>query len=239
MPTTSRSLGAVVLGAALAASLAACGSSSSSSFADKSPASIKAAVEKDMATLTSLRLSGSLKDNGDNITFDLASDTDGNCAGTFGTGDGQAQVLSVGGVSYMKADDAFWRAQAGAGADQVIALLQGKWAKLPADSGGNPFAEFCDLDNFIGQLFKKDDSSEKVTKGKVTKVAGKDALEIVVVDSDGTNHVFVATEGKHYVLKAEKSGSSQDGTLTLSDFDKKVDAQQPADTEVVDMSTLQ
>ena len=205
----------------------------------RKPGSSRSTRSANRGAVKSLRLSGSLKDNGEDVRFDLASDTDGNCTGTFGAGGGQAQVLSVGGASYMKADDAFWQAQAGSGADQVIALLKGKWAKLPAESGGNPFAEFCDLDNFLDQLFKKDDGSEKVTKGKTSKIDGMDALEIVVVDTDGTNHVYVATEGKHYVLKAEKTGSSEDGSLTFTDFDKTVDAQKPADTDIVDLSSLQ
>lgn len=234
--TPARKLGAACVGAALAVSLTACGSDEGDKFADQSVKEIEKQVKADMKTAKSLHLKGSI-DQEQKLSLDLNADTDGNCVGTIGQGDVEAQVLSVGGESYLKADKAFWEQQAGPQADQIVALIGDKWAKMPSSAGA--FDQFCDLDNFLEDLVDdtESDDDEKLEKGKVEDINGTEALELIKKEDDGTTRAWVATEDKHYFLKIEREGDDS-GSFTFSDYDKGVDAEAPSKEEVVDLSAL-
>lgn len=235
--TSTRKLGSAFLGAALAVSLTACGSDAGEEFAGQSAKEIEKQVKADMKSAKSMRIKGSLEQGEGELTLDLHADTDGNCAGTMGQGGTEAQILSIDGESYLKADKAFWEAQAGAQASQIIALLGDKWAKMP--SGGEQFAEFCDLDNFLEDLVEDTESGdgEKLTKGETKDIDGQEALELVKKEDDGTTRAWVATEDKHYFLEIEREGDEA-GTFTFTDYNEEVDAKAPAKDEVVDFSAL-
>jgi hypothetical protein len=222
-------------GAAVAMSLTACGSSAGDDFAAQPVKKITAASEADMKALKSLTFDGSITQDGDTLDIKLSSDTEGTCSGTLGISGGTAQLLGVDGAEYLKGDEKFWTASTGAQAAQVMAVLGDRWAKLPA--GSEEFSAFCDLDKMLESLGDDDSGDEKLTKGKVTKVAGKDAIEIITKKDDGTTHAWVATEGKHYVLKLEHEGD-EPGSIAFSDFDEPVDAEAPAKDEYLDMGAL-
>lgn len=219
-----------VVGAVLAASLTACGSGSG--FADQSASAIMKQAKKDTTSLHSVRLTGSITQSGGKLAIDLAADDRGDCSGTMGVSGGKADVLSVDGSSYLRGDEAFWRASAGDAADQVIGLLAGKWAKLP--SGQDDFSQLCDVD----KLLAGDGTTKKYTKGKVGSVGGKEAVEILVTKGSETAHAWIATEGRHYLLRLDKSGGTEPGSFRLSDFDEPVDAKAPAEGEYVDLGKL-
>jgi hypothetical protein len=231
--TRTRALGAALLGTALTTSLTACGASEADEFADQSVASIQAQVEKDMGSVESLTMDGSFTQNGEKTTLKLSADTDGNCVGTLGTAGGSAKVLSLDDASYIKADEEFWTAQAGPQGAQIASVLGDKWAKLPAGAGG--FDQFCDLDNFLDELTSDDDA--KVTKGSLKAIDGQQALELTSSDSEGRSTGWVSAEGKHYFLRLEKKGSDG-GSFTFSDFNEPVEADKPADEDVLDMSSM-
>lgn len=245
----SSKLGTSLAVAALAMSLSSCGSGdddksgagdkpdAGAEFAAQTVKEITAQSEKDMKALTSLTMAGTITQDDGELELDLSFDTDGNCAGSMGMQGGTAEVVSVDGASYLRGNEAFWRATAGDSAEQVMAVLGDRWAKLPA--GSEDFSEFCDLDSLLDEFDDdSDDSKETVTKGKVATVDGQDAVEIVTKDEDGTTHAWVATEGKHYIIKLEHTGEDEPGVMSFSDFDEPVDAEAPAEDEVVDMSDL-
>jgi hypothetical protein len=235
--TRTRTLGTLLLGVATTAALTGCGSSDGGGdFADQSAEKIESQVKADMKSASSLTMSGSVTDDDGETAIDLAVDTEGSCVGTLGRDGAEAQVLSVDGASYLKADEEFWGSQGGAQASQLTALLGDKWAKLP--SGDGEFAEFCDLDNFLEQFFEEsDDDDPKMTKGDVTEVDGQDALELVSTEDDTTTTAWVAVDGKHYILKIEREGDDS-GSFTFTDFNEEVDAEVPAEDEVVDLAAL-
>lgn len=224
-------IGLGLAGIVAAVSITACGSNAGDDFAGQSATKIMDQAKKDTKALKSVNVSGSIKQDDGTLEIDLSADHDGTCAGTMGIGGGKADVLNVDGASYIRGDEAFWRSSAGDSAEQVIALLGDKWAKLPADN--TSFSEFCDLD----KLFKGDADKEKYTKGKVGTVAGKKAVEITVKDEDGTRHAWVATEGKHYLLEVDGSDDGP-GSMKLSEFNKPVEAKAPAEGDYVDIGAL-
>lgn len=219
-----------VVGAMLAASLTACGSGNG--FADQSASAIMKQAKKDTKSLHSVRLTGTTTQADGRLAIDLAADDHGNCSGRMGMSGAKADVLRVDGASYMRGDEAFWRATAGQAADQIVALLGDKWAKLPP--GKDAFGQVCDLD----QLFSGDGEKKKYSKGKQGTVGGRKAIEIVVRKGSETEHGWIATEGKHYLLKLEQSGGSEPGSFVLSDFNRPVDAKAPAEGEYVDFGKM-
>ncbi|MEU4418826.1 hypothetical protein, partial [Nocardia salmonicida] len=167
MATHTRTLAAVVTGAVAAFGLVACGSDKDEKgFEDLSVEEIEKQVEADMAKLTSLRMAGELTSEGQKTGLDIAVDTDGNCAGEVSVGGASAQILQIKEGTFMKADEAFWRSTAGESADEVLALLGDKWAKVPSQSAG--FDEFCDLDTLLDEFKEEDDDKDvKTEKGEV------------------------------------------------------------------------
>jgi hypothetical protein len=228
--------GTALLTGLLAATLAACGSDGggeSNDFADQSIDKIKEQVLADMHDAKSLTLKGSFSSDSQETSLELSADTDGNCTGSVSAGEGTADFIKAGDATFIKADEAFWRANAGASADAVLKVIGEKWAKLPA--GVNQFAEFCDRDTFIKELEDDNEGDEKAEKGDETEVDGQQALEIISDEDGDTTHAWVATEGKHYILKLESEGD-EPGEFTFNDYDEPVDAKAPADGEFVDLN---
>jgi hypothetical protein len=224
-----------LLAGLLAASLAACGpdgDDKSDGFADQNVQEIEDQVLADMRDAHSMTMSGNVTSDGAETTLELSSDTDGNCKGSISMGAGTADFIRTDDATFIKGDEAFWRANAGDNADALLAVVGAKWAKLPG--GEDQFAEFCDLDNFLDEL-EDDDEDDNAMKVGESEVDGQDALEISFEKDGDETHVWVAAEGKHYILKLENQGE-EPGEFTFTDFDEHVDAQAPADTEYVDLS---
>ena len=234
-------LGKSTLAAALATTVvlgaSACGSKDdggSDGFTDKSAEDIKNAAIDDMKDVTSLTMEGTITSDGKEQKLKLSSSTDGTCAGEITVSGGTAQFIS-GEESFLKGDDAFWNGVAGspAAAQQILALVGDKWAKVPPGQGG--FDSFCDLDNML-EDFTKDDSDGDVKKGDTDDIDGKEAIELTGKTDDGdTSHAWVATEGDHFILKLEAEGS-QPGSFTFTDYNEPVDADAPPSEQVVDLS---
>jgi len=231
-------LRAVALAAFAGTSLTACGGDNGGEaepgFTDKAVTDIEAAAIEDMKAATSLRLSGSMEQDGAQLTMDLAITTEGACDGTISMGKGTASIRGVGGKSYMKADEEFWTTMAGSSAPAVIAMIGDKWAVLP--SGGDQFASFCDLDEFLKELDKDDITEEKV--GETKEIDGAEVIEVTGEDEGGTTSVWVSTADPHYILEIEKVGGTEPGKFTFSDFNEDFAIEAPAADEIVDLSQM-
>jgi hypothetical protein len=105
-----RSWQALVAGIGTVSLLAACGGGG---FAEESPDAIAEAAGEDMRALSAVRMAGDLRTDEQEMTIDLTLNTDGDCEGTLQVQGGEAQILSVGGESWMKLDDAMWDVFAG------------------------------------------------------------------------------------------------------------------------------
>ncbi|NUK28519.1 hypothetical protein HRW08_39195, partial [Streptomyces lunaelactis] len=112
-------------------------------IADKALKATKAA--------NSLKLAGEGKDDGKDLSWEFALSKAGAWTGKLSyTGSGQAELLVVDKVAYMKADEAFWKGianQKGTPAKQSTALaemMKGRWMKAPADKSGG-MAGLCNL----------------------------------------------------------------------------------------------
>jgi len=230
----------VALAALAGATLAGCGDDKPSGptpeagFTDKTVAEIQAAAVEDMKAATSLRVTGEVESDGKTTTIDLALTTDGSCDGTMSAGQGTASIRGVGGASYLKADEEFWKSAAGDQAAMLISMIGDKWAKLP--SGGDEFSSFCDLDAFFKDLDDNEMTNEKL--GATKDIDGIPAIEVTGDDSGGTESVWVSTADPHYILSIEKVGGTEPGSFTFSHFNETFDITAPTAEEVVDLSAM-
>ncbi|MWA11626.1 hypothetical protein [Streptomyces sp. BA2] len=189
---------------------------------------------------SSLRVKGSVPDETGTIELDMAFDTKGQCAGTMAMGgEGSMELITTARTVYMKYDEEFLRAQGkgepAADTQAAVDMLAGRWVKTSATGAdAKDIASFCDLDVLLAE-FK--DVNSLARKGKTTTVDGTPALTLT--ESDGTDRytLYVATEGKPYLLKVVNETAKTPESLAFSDFDKPVDATPPAG-DIMDIDKL-
>jgi hypothetical protein len=226
-------LATYAMGIALAVVLTGCGSDGGSDgdggsgFADEKAADIIKAASTDMGELKSVHLNADITSDGNTVGMDLSLNTEGTCEGTIKVGEGSADVLSVDGSSWFKADEAFWREQAGDQADQVLDLVGDKWVVDTSDQ----FGSFCDLDGLLEDIGDPEDVQDAKTDG-TEDVDGEEAVKVVGTEDDSETTVFVATDEPHYILKVEVTGDDA-GTAAFSEFDEDVEVEAPAEEDTI------
>jgi hypothetical protein len=221
--------------------LAACGNDDDgdSGFAEQPVEDILAAAEADMLALTSLRMSGEITSDGEEILIDMALTTDGECAGTIGQGDASAEIIGTTEASYMKPDDAFWEMFAGPEASMISNLVGDRWVMFPADQSG--FEEFCDLNELLSELGDRGDRDEgdEPTVEGTEQVDGQDAVKVSTSTNEGDPlTVWIATSSPHHILQMEVTEGDEPGLITFSEFDEGIGVEPPPEDEVIDFSEL-
>jgi hypothetical protein len=242
-------LAALCLAAAATAGLTGClpGESKADSkpkgpFAGLTGGEIADRAVKATTGATSLRMKGDIPDeeDGGTIRIDMALNKKGECAGTMSIdGQGKADLVKTGDTVYMKYDEAFLRAQ-GKGqskseTDGVVELLAGKWTKMSATgSDAKDIASFCDLDTVLAGA---EDVNSDATRGKTTTVDGTPAIVLHEKDGKDRYTLYVATEGKPYLLQVDSISAKDPGTLTFSEYNKPVPAKTPTG-KILDLDKL-
>ena len=208
-------------------------------FADGSAADINEAFGADMSGLESVHIAGTVTSGGSELELDLALDTAGDCTGNVGIAGGNADILRVDDVTWFRPDEAFWEASTGdpAVAQTIVEAVGEKWVEVPAEQ--DSLGQVCDLDQILSQLTESSNNDpEKDGTDEVDGVASVKLTRVDDQDPDATVTAWIAVEGKHYLLKYEKAGGAEPGTVLLNDFDKALDLAPPAEDEVFDLSTL-
>jgi hypothetical protein len=211
------------------------GGGGDSDFAKQSGNEIADSAKADMEDLEQVKYSGEISTSGSKINLDISASAAGDCTGTIGIGDGTAEVLAKDGKNWFKPDEAFWRASAPDQADQIIAAVGDKWV---LDTDAN-FAQFCDLDAFFDSIFADDEGNTADYEVKGTdEIDGDKVVAVERTGKDGPATGYVLTDGKHYLVKLERTDGDDTGALEFTDFNKEFDVEAPADDEVVDLSQL-
>ncbi|WP_307544517.1 hypothetical protein [Streptomyces sp. V3I8] len=189
---------------------------------------------------SSLRMRGDIEDDGSRVGLNMALDRKGRCAGTMNAdGQGEAELRKTADTLYMRYDEKFLRAQdedsSEEETDAVVAMLAGKWTKMSATgSDAEDIAGFCDLDTVLADF--KDVSSD-ATRGGTTTVDGTPAIVLHEKDGKDTYTLYVATEGKPYLLKVVSRSADDPGTIGFGDFDTPVPADVPRG-KVIDLDAM-
>ncbi|WP_316748929.1 hypothetical protein [Streptomyces herbicida] len=191
---------------------------------------------------SSLRLKGDVADDESNgtIQLDMALNKKGECAGTMSMGgQGKADLIKTGDTIYMKYDEAFLRAQSKgeskADTDAAVAMLAGKWTKMAVKGqDAKDIASFCDLDSVLGGAA---DVNSDATRGKTTTVDGTPAIVLHEKDGKDQYTLYVATEGKPYLLKIDSTSVKDPVHLTLGAYNQPVPAKKPVG-KILDLDAL-
>ncbi|MGW4200852.1 hypothetical protein [Streptomyces sp. NPDC004726] len=172
----------------------------------------------------------------------IAMSTRGDCVGTMSPGSsGSFEILRIGKTAYMRPDEAFLRDQVKgepkADRDAAVALMKGRWMKAnPSDPDAKGMLELCDLNVVLREVVV--DRKTAIRRAGETTVGGRKALKLVETDGTSTESLYVATEGKPYILKIEAQDDQEPGTVTFSAFDEPVQAKEPAPSEILDLDKL-
>lgn len=233
-------LAAVCIAVSTAVFFTGCADGSDGPFAGQSGDEI---IDKAFAATTaapSVRVKGDMRDEtaGGTLRIDLAMDKKGDCVGTIGADGGRTDLIKTGDTVYMRFDEAFLRAQMkGEPKEDVKAavdMLAGKWTVSAEGSEASDVAELCSLEELLGD---DTEGTSDATRGKTTTIGGTPALAVVEKDGKDTTTMYVATEGKPYVLRLAAEHAEDPGTLTFSDYGKPVAAKKPAG-EILDLDDL-
>ena len=194
----------------------------------------------------SLRVTGDVPDeeSGGTIRIDLALDRKGECAGTMSMdGQGEAELIKTGDAVYMKYDERFLRAQSKgepqADTEALVSLLAGRWTKMSATGpDAKDMTSFCDLDSMLNDTDgDADDSDPVLTRGEATTVDGTPVLVLWETDGADRSKLYIASEGKPYLVRFESKSENDAGTLTFSDYDEPVPADAPTG-DVIDLEAM-
>ncbi len=225
-------------GAAASASASASASATSTidPLAGLTANQIKAKVVADAEASSTLTMKGTVVQSGQTITFDLGVKPGKGCTGTVGLGSkGSFKMIVIGKTVYMDPDNAFWKANAGAEANATIALVNGRYLKLPqSESGDGALGQLCDLS---ATFTDNNGKPEKITKGGVTTLGGTRVLQLKDA-SEGTV-VYVTDTSKPQLIEeaTDKGNKNASGAFTVT-IGAPVTVSAPPASQVIDGSKL-
>jgi hypothetical protein len=98
-------------------------------------------------------------------------------------------------------------------------IPEGKWIKVPLQ--GSKFAELAAFTEKTPQLNRILNSGAELAKGSTSKIEGQEAIQLKQKGKLFTATMYVATSGKAYPLKIEKTGRERGQTL-FSNWDKSI-----------------
>ncbi|MCU7822740.1 hypothetical protein [Kitasatospora sp. DSM 101779] len=195
-------------------------------------------VQRSVAALKeagSVRITGRGSSQGQTVTFDLSADTAGNCAGTMGlSGQGTFRLVKLGTQLWVKPDEVFWRTHGGAATEDLVG---DKYLKTTTDN--TDFSEIgtvCDLDALGSALVEQTPGGLAV--GRPVTVDGTPAVPVTGTADGATSTLTVATRGRPYPLRMERTGGEETGRVELKEFGTPVPTQTPAPSDTIDLDRL-
>jgi hypothetical protein len=248
-PAAAALLGAVILGAVVLGGTAACGSAapaganapasattasgataasaSSSALSGLTAGQIAARATADLKTVSSVHVSGSVKNSGQSLSMSLTLGTEG-CTGTLGIkGKGSFQLLKIGKKVWIKPDDKFWKTAAGSAGSAVLHRLSGKYIE-PAGKGSSlgAIGELCYPSKFVS-IFAGPVTG--LVKGPVTTISGQPALQLKDTVDPGSAYVTISARPQFLRLDA-----GRDGHLDFTSYDAPMNLTPPPASETLD-----
>ncbi|GHG51452.1 lipoprotein [Streptomyces capoamus] len=234
--SVSRTLTASAICVTAALGVTACSGDGSSDQPFKGQSADQVAAKAVAATRNSesLRMAGKVSADGQPLTVDFHVDTQKNCKGRMAMQRGSADVIHAGQATYIKGDKEFWAgaAENSGGRRKQTEALSGRWVKVPV--GDSRTTGLCDKQGFLADMDSDKSERKGMTKGDVTTVNGHKALPLKKKKGAETITMYVATEGKPYILKLHQSGGDNPGTIVFSDYGKPVKATPPPAGQVID-----
>lgn len=113
-----------------------------------------------------------------------------------------------------------------------------RWAKSyddPADDEGDGTDDTCDVRTFMTSLLKE--MGPVKTKRTPLTINGREAIPVASQGRTGTTTLYIATQGKPYVLRLDQTGDGG-GSADFGDFDKPVTIEAPPAAETDDLDAI-
>lgn len=216
------------------------------SIEDKSAEEIVEAATETLQNARSVRIELDAKDSDGAMGTDLTSmnmtlDRDGNCAGTIGKDGGSVELIKRGDKVWIKPDAAFWKAEApGPEGEAAYELIKNRYVMGSADDPMlKDTAELCDLSMLMKENGERAEEARNLRKAGVTTVDGTRVIEVKGTEDGNAVALYVAAEGKPYLVRATEKGKDGDATATFTKYDEPVPSKTPSPDETVDLSGLE
>jgi hypothetical protein len=148
-----------------------------------------------LAGVPGLRYNGSFSSSGSTVQAQLAVTTAGSASGSVTVGGTKADLVTVDGSTFLKADTNFWRSHGGVTANPED--YAGKWTRAPASA----------LDLNIKALLAPTAVAQRLRTATATAgaedVNGSPATKVTTSDGD----VYISTAQPNKVLRLQNSGA--------------------------------
>ena len=219
-------------GSASASTSASASASASADLTSLSASAILAKTHAFVLAAPTMHLVGAGGDATTSLSIDL-SYSGQNASGSIVVNKAPLSVITYGAVTYFKVSDAFWKAQAGAQAPQVIAAIKGRWIKTTAaDKSFASLAAFATRKGIVDSVLTP---TGTVSKGKTSSIKGTSVIALNDSDtSGGAGALFVSTSDARPVQVSDTDGKNalgfDYGTVTIAPV--------PPASEVIDASAL-
>ncbi|GAA1517617.1 serine/threonine-protein kinase [Nocardioides humi] len=224
---------AVLLAAGIgvaAALLTRDGDPEGAAFLDLPAKEIVRASEKDMAVVETARIRGQFADGDDTVEVDVVSTTRGDCKGTLTStkSGGSADILRVGGKTWLRADAKFWDATVGPGTSAlVLPVIGDRW--VLDDSMTDSTEAVCDLDELL-ERDGRENAEAKVLD--TTEVGGDRAVRVEQSEGSQREVLTIRVAEPHYVLRIDESDVDH---FEFSEIDEEATIEAPDPSRVFDL----
>jgi len=153
-------------------------------------------MRKGVAAAKSVRIKGGVTSSGSKLTIDVAGDRDGkNARALVNDGTGEAELLTVGGDIYVKADAAYWTKNGSAALAKVAA---GKYVKIPAGTG---LTDTLKVSKLLDGVFTDLPLAGALQKVGQTDLDGIPAYLLTDRVGAGGGKIYVSADGKASLLR--------------------------------------
>ena len=213
-------------------SVAPSASSTPDPLAGLSASKVIAEADADAQSAPSVTLDGTGIEQGQRALIDIGIKRGEGCTGSVDLGSkGGFKLIVIGKTLYLDPNNQFWQANAGAKASGIIALVNGRYLKLPAsDKNVADLTDLCNLSQLIDQ------GTNTFTKGKVTTLDGRRVLPIEV--SDGSTDYVTDTSKPEYVESFSPKGAKDGSGKAIITVGAPVTLTAPPASQVLDGTVL-
>lgn len=236
-----RTIRGVATSVALAAAVSGCSvydDLTTSDFAKQDGEAIVAAADEAMQDVSSLRLTGQVRDGGEHYFIDLRVHREDRCTGTVRIGGSHIDIRRLGDRAWVKGEaGAFNRLGGGVIPRSVTQRLSTSW--LPLE--GRPAAALCDFDELLKTFEVVDFDEERddrddapATVGEESSLDGQKVVQLRASPGGGHDEmVWVRSEAPHHVVKIESTATRDGGTIAFAEFDEAVEVEAPDPKDVL------
>ncbi|MEE4543187.1 hypothetical protein V2S66_14560 [Streptomyces sp. V4-01] len=165
-----------------------------------------AKAEEAMRQVSAMTVDMDQQQGGRRVHLTAAITAGGGCALAEQAAGDSVQVIGTRDNTYLKADDAFWRAHGGPDGSRVAAALDGKWLRLDQRPSATEFAGYCSVAGFMSAT-SSNLGQGAVVRGRPATLDGKAVLTLVHTTPGHRATVRVAATGTPYILRSDISGA--------------------------------